>query len=205
MPLFAAHVDGELVAQHFWCGDGGPDPHRLVPAAAGQPVPVGAKRHTVHRAGVPGKDLDEAGFGLVGHRPAADQVRSVESGGQAVDLRGASREVAERMGLMPGIDRLRVQEEGMAYVDGEGRVFGRMSMADFDGEGAVAEIEIARGDLAQVLLDELHVAAGARPGLLELRYGDRITAIGQDSNGVDVEFEATAPARLKTTPAMSAP
>ena len=38
-------------------------------------------------------------------------------GGQAVDLRGASREVAERMGIMPGIDGLRVHEEGMAYVD----------------------------------------------------------------------------------------
>ncbi len=117
-------------------------------------------------------------------------------GGQAVDLRGASREVAERMGLMPGIDRLRVHEEGMSYVDGNGRVFGRMSMADFDGEGAVAEIEIARGDLAQVLLDALHVAADARPGLLELRYGDRIATLVQDADGDDVGFERAAPARF---------
>ncbi|MGN6218137.1 MAG: FAD-dependent monooxygenase [Microbacterium sp.] len=117
-------------------------------------------------------------------------------GGQAVDLRGASREVAERMGIMPGIDGLRVHEEGMSYVDGEGKVFGRMSMADFDGEGAVAEIEIARGDLAQVLLEALESAADAAPGLLDLRFGDRVTALAQDAAGVDVEFEHAAPARF---------
>jgi 2-polyprenyl-6-methoxyphenol hydroxylase-like FAD-dependent oxidoreductase len=117
-------------------------------------------------------------------------------GGQAVDLRGASREVAERMGLMPGIDRRRVHEEGMAYVDSRGRVFGRMSMADFDGEGAVAEIEISRGDLAEVLLDALTAVADAAPGLLDLRFGDRITAIAQDADGVDVSFEHGMPARF---------
>lgn len=126
----------------------------------------------------------------------AERADAPRPGGQAVDLRGASREVAERMGLMPGIDRLRVHEEGMSYVNGKGRVFGRMSMADFDGEGAVAEIEIARGDLAQVLLDALHVAAGARPGLLELRFGDRITTLAQDAEGVDVGFEHAAAARF---------
>lgn len=117
-------------------------------------------------------------------------------GGQAVDLRGASRDVAERMGLMPGIDRRRVHEEGMAYVDGKGRIFGRMSMTDFDGEGAVAEIEISRGDLAEVLLDALKEAAAGSPGLLDLRFGDRITAIAQDADGVDVEFERAQPERF---------
>lgn len=117
-------------------------------------------------------------------------------GGQAVDLRGASRAVAERMGLMPGIDRRRVHEEGMAYVDGKGRVFGRMSMADFDGEGAVAEIEISRGDLADVLLDTLRNAADAAPGLLDLRFGDRITSLAHDTEGVDVAFEHATPARF---------
>jgi 2-polyprenyl-6-methoxyphenol hydroxylase-like FAD-dependent oxidoreductase len=117
-------------------------------------------------------------------------------GGQAVDLRGASREVADRMGLMPGIHRRRVHEEGMAYVDGKGRVFGRMSMADFDGEGAVAEIEISRGDLAEVLLDALDAASDAAPGLLDLRFGDRITAIAQDADGVAVSFERGVPARF---------
>lgn len=125
-----------------------------------------------------------------------ERAEAPRPGGQAVDLRGASREVAQRMGIMPGVDRLRVHEEGMSYVDGEGKVFGRMSMADFDGEGAVAEIEIARGDLAQVLLDALRAASDASPGLLELRFGDRLTALAQDATGVDVEFEHAEPGRF---------
>ncbi|REJ07695.1 FAD-binding monooxygenase [Microbacterium bovistercoris] len=116
-------------------------------------------------------------------------------GGQAVDLRGASREVAERMGLLPGIERRRVHEIGMSYVDARGRVFGRMSMADFDGNGAVAEIEIARGDLAEVLRESLAEADADAPGLLEVRYGDRITALEQHDDAVDVSFERAASER----------
>ena len=129
---------------------------------------------------------------LVRHRVAVTVVERAPAprpGGQAVDLRGASREVTERMGIMPGIEPYRLHEEGMAYVDGRGRVFGRMSMESFDGKGAVAEIEIARGDLADILLRELTAAAEAAPGLLDLRFGDRITALEQDDAGVDVAFE----------------
>ena len=116
-------------------------------------------------------------------------------GGQAVDLRGASRTVAERMGLMPGIAGHRLHEEGMTYVDGRGRVFGRMSMEAFDGKGAVAEIEIARGDLSDVLLTELTALSDMAPGLLDLRFGDRITALTQDADGVDAIFERHEPER----------
>ena len=46
-------------------GVGIPQPHRLVVAAAGQPVPVGAERHTEHRVGVAGQRRAE---GLAGVR-----------------------------------------------------------------------------------------------------------------------------------------
>ncbi|WP_394553993.1 FAD-dependent monooxygenase [Agromyces sp. MMS24-JH15] len=117
-------------------------------------------------------------------------------GGQAVDLRGASREVAERLGLLPEILRHRIDERGLAYVDGRGRVYGRMSMEDFDGEGAVAEIEIARGDLNRVLLDALAAADAAAPGLLDLRYGEHLTALVQDADGVDATFASGAAERF---------
>ncbi|MEK8225819.1 FAD-dependent monooxygenase [Oerskovia sp. M15] len=97
--------------------------------------------------------------------------------------------MAERIGLMPGIQDRVLHELGLSYVDGDGRVFGRMSMADFEGKGAVAEIEIARGDLDEVLLEALAAANEAAPNLLDLRYGDHITALTQDADGVDVVFE----------------
>src|SRR6476620_3473016 len=46
---------------------------------------------------------------------------SPRPGGQAVDLRGPAREVAERMGLMPGIRRRQLDERGMIFVDAAGR------------------------------------------------------------------------------------
>ncbi|MCM6772320.1 FAD-dependent monooxygenase [Nocardia sp. CDC159] len=111
------------------------------------------------------------------------------AGGQAVDLRGPSREVAERMGIMPGIRKYQLDERGMAYVDRTGRVYARMPMEMFDGKGPVAEIEIARGDLNQVLLDEVS-AAGLTPGsgALDYRYGEHIQALRQDATGVEVTF-----------------
>ncbi|MGW4249483.1 FAD-dependent oxidoreductase, partial [Nocardia sp. NPDC004722] len=66
-------------------------------------------------------------------------------GGQAVDLRTASKEVAERMGLMPGIRKLRVHEHGWAYVDESGKTYARIDVEMFGGEGPAAEIEISRG------------------------------------------------------------
>jgi 2-polyprenyl-6-methoxyphenol hydroxylase-like FAD-dependent oxidoreductase len=137
-----------------------------------------------------------SGGGIAGNALALQLVRSgipttvVERataprpGGQAVDLRGPSREAAERMGVMPGIRRHQLDERGMSYVDEHGRIYGRMAMEDFDGEGAIAEIEITRGDLNQVLLDAL--AEAPVDGLLDYRYGDHVVALAQDADGVDV-------------------
>ncbi|MBO0852885.1 MAG: FAD-dependent monooxygenase [Nocardia sp.] len=113
-------------------------------------------------------------------------------GGQAVDLRGPSREVAERMDLMPGIDKYRLEELGMSYVDHRGRPYANMSMADFEGKGPVAEIEITRGDLNQVLLDAVAEAGGE----LDYRYGESIRALAQDDSGVDVEFTSGSRGRF---------
>ncbi|MEV0712522.1 FAD-dependent monooxygenase [Nocardia aurea] len=119
-----------------------------------------------------------------GIRPTVvERAAAPRPGGQAVDLRGPSRDVADRMGLMPGIDAKRLDERGMLYVDAAGKESLRMPADMFDGKGGVAEIEITRGDLNQVLLDALTEAGGA-----DYRYGDRVTEIHQDANGVDVTF-----------------
>lgn len=114
-------------------------------------------------------------------------------GGQAVDLRGPSKEAAQRMGLMAGIAEYQLDERGMSYIDGDGKIYARMAMEDFDGQGAVAEIEITRGDLNQVLLDAL---ATADNGRLDYRYGEWIDKIVQDDAGVDVTFASGSTERF---------
>ncbi|MFD0361908.1 FAD-dependent monooxygenase [Nocardia sp. GCM10030253] len=112
-------------------------------------------------------------------------------GGQAVDLRGPSREVAERMGLMPGIRKYQLDERGIVMVDSEGKELLRMPAEMFDGKGAVAEIEITRGDLNQVLLDALAEAGG-----VDYRYGESIVEVSQDDTGVDVTFASGSTERF---------
>lgn len=129
-----------------------------------------------------------------GIRPTViERAATPRPGGQAVDLRGPSRIVAERMGLMPGIRRYQLDERGMVYVDSTGREAARMPAELFDGKGAVAEIEITRGDLNQVLLDAVATEA-ARPGApgADYRYGERIHALREHADGVSVEFASGA-------------
>ena len=111
-----------------------------------------------------------------------ERAPQVRPGGQAVDLRGASRSVAERMGVLDQIRSLAVHEQGMAYVDRSGRRRFEMPVEMFDGAGAVSDVEILRGDLARIL----HDAASAHT---EYLFDDTITALHQHEHGVDVCFE----------------
>ncbi|SDT78731.1 FAD-dependent monooxygenase [Actinoplanes derwentensis] len=90
-------------------------------------------------------------------------------GGHAVDVRGVARTVVEKMGLREQIRARQVDERGFALVDSAGRRLAELPATAFGGEGIVAEIEIARGDLARILLE-------ATTGT-DYRFGDRITAI----------------------------
>ncbi|MFE5587463.1 FAD-dependent monooxygenase, partial [Kitasatospora sp. NPDC056531] len=107
-------------------------------------------------------------------------------GGQAVDLRGAGRTVIERMGLMERARALCVEQKGIALVDRRGRLTARMPVELFEGEGIVSEIEILRGDLADLLRQATDD--------VEYLYDDSITALAEDAEGVTVHFE-NAPAR----------
>ncbi|MEV6342500.1 FAD-dependent monooxygenase [Actinoplanes sp. NPDC051851] len=120
------------------------------------------------------------------HRAGADvtvveKARAPRPGGHAVDVRGAARTVVEWMGLREAIRVRQVDERGWKMVDHRDRTMAAMPADAFGGEGIVAEIEITRGDLAGILLDATRDAA-------DYRYGDRITALADGPDGVDVTF-----------------
>src|ERR687893_1984819 len=67
-----------------------------------------------------------------GYRPTiVERAPAPRPGGQTVDLRGAGRAVVERMGLLPAVRAVTVEERGVAYVDTAGRWLGQMSAEAF--------------------------------------------------------------------------
>jgi 2-polyprenyl-6-methoxyphenol hydroxylase-like FAD-dependent oxidoreductase len=119
----------------------------------------------------------------VGYNPTViERAPDLRPGGQAVDLRGAGRTVIERMGLMPVAKELSLDQKGLACVNDNGRRTAEIPADAFGGEGIVSEIEILRGDLAQLLYD-------ATQPEVDYIFDDTITAIEQDDDGVTVTFE----------------
>jgi 2-polyprenyl-6-methoxyphenol hydroxylase-like FAD-dependent oxidoreductase len=98
-----------------------------------------------------------------------------------VDARGVAKEVIRRMGLDEAVRAARTETAGAYTVDVDGNVLETYRADDDGGDGYIAEIEILRGDLSQVLHDD------TRDGV-EYVFGDRIAELTQDADGVDVVF-----------------
>ncbi|MGA5823191.1 FAD-dependent monooxygenase [Kitasatospora sp. NPDC094028] len=151
------------------------------------PIPQGTTDILISGAGIAGPALAywlrRHGFNPV----VVERARAPRPGGQSVDLRGAGRTVVERMGLLEHARALAVAERGVALVDHRGRRRATVPVELFGGEGIVSEIEVLRGDLAELLRE------AATDGV-EYLWDDTVTALDQDEDGVTVRFE-NAPAR----------
>src|ERR1700759_4897624 len=110
-----------------------------------------------------------------------EQSPALRPGGQAVDARGVAREGIRRMGLDAAVRAACTETAGAHTVDADGNVLQTFSADDEGGDGYIAEIEILRGDLSQVLYDD------TRDGV-EYVFGDRIAELTQDAAGVGVAF-----------------
>jgi 2-polyprenyl-6-methoxyphenol hydroxylase-like FAD-dependent oxidoreductase len=102
-------------------------------------------------------------------------------GGQAVDARGVAKEAIRRMGLDAAIRAVCTDTAGAHTVDADGNILESQPVEDNDGDGYVSEIEVLRGDFAQVLYDDTRDD-------VEYVFGDRIAELTQDADGVDVTF-----------------
>lgn len=110
-----------------------------------------------------------------------ERAPELRPGGQAVDARGVAKEVIKRMGLDAVVRGACTDTAGAHTVDADGQVLETFPAADDGGDGFIADIEILRGDLAQVLYDNTHDG-------VEYVFGDRIAELTQDADGVDVIF-----------------
>ncbi|MCS7482925.1 FAD-dependent oxidoreductase [Umezawaea endophytica] len=106
-----------------------------------------------------------------------ERAPAFRDGGQNVDVRGVARDVLDRMGLTDAVRARNTTETGTVFVDAAGRVLAELPS---DGpNGATAELEILRGDLAAAILERL-------PAGVKIVYGDPIDTVEQDAGGVTV-------------------
>ncbi|MGW0479819.1 FAD-dependent monooxygenase [Nonomuraea sp. NPDC003214] len=111
-----------------------------------------------------------------------EKAPALRLGGQAVDFKGAvHRTVLERMGILEEVHRRRTGGSDQEIVDARGR-----RLAVMPGEFTGGDVEILRGDLAELLYER------TREGC-EYVFGDSITSLTQSAGGVDVTFERAAP------------
>ncbi len=111
------------------------------------------RRALIAGAGIAGQTtaigLAEAGWDV----RVIERFPSLRTGGQNVDIRGAGRQVIERMGLADQVTDLGTGEVGTRFVDRAGRVLAEFTQDGTSAGGATAEWEILRGQLSQLLAD----------------------------------------------------
>ena len=74
--------------------------------------------------------------------------------GHNIDVRGAAREVARRMGIEDDIRAANTREIGMRFVDDDGSPVASFPMAAAGkADGPTAELEILRGELSRILYE----------------------------------------------------
>lgn len=102
-------------------------------------------------------------------------------GGQNIDVRGAARQVLERMGLFEAVKAHGTGEQGFAFVDENDEVVAEFDEDQLGSNSFTAELEILRGDLARLLYEHSrdHVT---------YRFGDYITALEETTTEVAVTF-----------------
>ncbi|CAM3103990.1 FAD-dependent monooxygenase [Saccharomonospora xinjiangensis] len=112
-----------------------------------------------------------------------EKAPELRTGGQLVDLRGVAREALRRKGLYEKVMEAKEANFGLSFINHKNKRQGRLAVADFGGDGPIAEIEILRGSLSRVFYD-------ASTDAVEYRFGDRIIDVSDDGSGVDVAFSS---------------
>ncbi|SFE91704.1 2-polyprenyl-6-methoxyphenol hydroxylase [Chitinophaga sp. CF118] len=110
-----------------------------------------------------------------------ERAPTIRPGGYAVDFRGTAITVLKRMGLLDEIRKFETRAGKIAVVNKDNK-----KVASFPDAFTSGELEIMRGDLANVLYE-------ATRSDVEYIFDDTITGLRETGNGVNVTFQHGAP------------
>lgn len=118
------------------------------------------------------------------------------SEGQNVDVRGAAREVARRMGIEADIRAANTGEVGMRFTREDGSPAASFAMnGPQQIDGPTAELEILRGELSRILVERTRESTDYRfdAEISELTdHGDRVTTVLHDGTTIDADLVVIA-------------
>ncbi|PPS91204.1 FAD-dependent monooxygenase [Streptomyces sp. MH60] len=123
--------------------------------------------------------LDRYGFEVT----VVEKAAAVRGGGYAIDVRGTAREAVDRMGLLPALSKAHVDSQRITFVDAEGETVGSLRPEQLTGGEAGADLEIRRGDLADVLYASLR-------DRVEFLFNDSIATLDDAGDAVHVVFDS---------------
>lgn len=129
--------------------------------------------------------LVRAGFDVT----IVEQAPELRRGGNGVDIRSEALAVVERMCLTSAVRAKVLRIEGMRFVDHRDRERARMPLEAMERMVGSEDLEIMRGDLAELLFD-------ATKNDVNYIFGETIKTIEQDEGGVDVTFAKGRPRRF---------
>ncbi|WP_041258008.1 FAD-dependent monooxygenase [Fibrella aestuarina] len=116
-----------------------------------------------------------------GYQPTiVERADALRLGGQNIDISGAAQQVVRLMGIEDAIRVANTGELGVRFVDETNATKAELPK----GESSIGtrELEILRGDLAQILYD-------LTSDKVEYLFGDQITALTDEETGVKVTFQ----------------
>ncbi|KAK2627992.1 hypothetical protein QTJ16_002638 [Diplocarpon rosae] len=106
---------------------------------------------------------------------------SLRRAGQQIDIRGAGLTVVQHMNLEATIRSKTTKEAGLAFVDSRGRPFATFPVDEKGGRSFTSDVEIVRGELAQIVYD-------ASKETTEYVFGDHVTRWVEREEKIEVEF-----------------
>ncbi|MBI1341920.1 MAG: hypothetical protein GC171_03185 [Terrimonas sp.] len=107
---------------------------------------------------------------------------TLREGGYAIDFMGAGYDVAEKMGIIPALEKADLDISKLSFVDKNNREKGNMNYRKIKQLLNNRAFTLLRSDLAKVIYNSIDQET-------EIIFGNSITKIEQDENNVMVTFQ----------------
>jgi 2-polyprenyl-6-methoxyphenol hydroxylase-like FAD-dependent oxidoreductase len=119
-----------------------------------------------------------------GFQPTIIEVSpQLREGGYAIDFMGAGYDVAEKMGILPQLEKVDIHISKLAFVDKNNKQKGSMNYQKFKELMNNRALTLLRSDLAKTIYQTLDQD-------IEIIFGDTIESIAQDDETVTVTFKS---------------